>query len=116
MTPWNWYPSDGGWRVRDVPAVNAHVVEYFAGGSQCHSKPKTDDGYCTIHDPKRMAAKRAEREAKRNEQSRLNVILYRIEAARRDAWAALTVDSTDAQIVAVVRAALVKIAKLEASR
>ena len=82
---------------------------------QCSNKPKID-GYCGIHDPKRAAAKKAERVAKWDEQSRLRNIGCEIDTAREKAWNTLTAASTDAEIVAVVRAALKKIAALEASK
>jgi hypothetical protein len=84
--------------------------------TRCRNNAKTPDGYCGVHDPERVAAKEAERSARYNEAARLRCIGWDIDTARAKVWNTLTVASTDAEIVAVVRAALAKIAKLEASK
>jgi hypothetical protein len=84
--------------------------------TRCRNNAKTPDGYCGVHDPKRLAAKEAELSARYDNEARLRRIGWSIDSARAAAWKALTVGSTDAQIVAVVRGALAKIAKLEASK
>lgn len=100
-------------RPLDPSRCIAKVFHGRIGSSQCWNKPKTANGYCAVHDPKYVAKKTKERVAKFDERSRQRSIGWKIDAARTGAWSALTVDSTDAQIVAVVRAALAEIAALE---